>query len=202
MIRACLFDLGNVLVFFSHERMCAQVGASCGRSAAEARRALLESGLQEEFERGRVTEGEFRRRLEQLLERPLEEETLREAASNIFEINAEVLPVLEAIKRQGMRLVLVSNTSSAHYEFIRRRFDVLQRFDELVLSFRLGALKPEQAMYRAAISAAGCAPQECFYTDDIPHYVACARQLGMEAEVFTGVSALCEQLARRGIGSD
>ena len=42
MIRTCLFDMGNVLLHFCHERMCAQIGGLCGRTAAEVRALLID----------------------------------------------------------------------------------------------------------------------------------------------------------------
>ena len=49
MIRTFLFDMGNVLVHFSHEKMCAQMGALCEKSAEEVRDVLFESGMQADF---------------------------------------------------------------------------------------------------------------------------------------------------------
>ena len=93
--------------------------------------------------------------------------------------------------------MLLSNTSAFHFEFIQRRWDVLQRFDEFVVSYRVGAIKPEPAIFEAALRAIRCAPQECFYTDDIPAYVEMARSYGLQAEVFTGADELVRQLAAR-----
>ncbi len=59
MIRTVLFDLGNVIVHFSHEVMCEQIGAVLDRSGPDARRLLIDSGLMWDFERGRVTEADI-----------------------------------------------------------------------------------------------------------------------------------------------
>ena len=134
MIRACLFDLGNVLVFFSHARMCAQIAGVCGRTEADVQRLLFDSGLQWDFERGRVSEREYHQRLETLLERELHWPALRTAGADIFDLNADILPVLDAVKSQGIRLVLLSNTSVTHFEFVRERFDLLHGDHPLALN--------------------------------------------------------------------
>ncbi|MBM4076500.1 MAG: HAD family phosphatase, partial [Planctomycetes bacterium] len=59
MIRTFLFDMGNVLVTFCHERMCRQIGNVCGLSVDEVRKNLIASGLQWKFERGDVCPDEF-----------------------------------------------------------------------------------------------------------------------------------------------
>lgn len=199
MIRTLIFDMGNVLVRFSHERMCEQIGALCGRSGSDIRSCLIETGLQWEFERGRCDERAFHQRLEATTDRRIPIDELRHAASDIFEPNDEVVSIVRSLKRAGHRLVLLSNTSIAHYEFIRGRWDLLDPFDEFVLSYEVGAIKPEPAIFDAALAAIRCRPDEAFYTDDIPAYVEAGRACGLDAEVFTTAGALRQQLAARGV---
>ncbi|MCC7422276.1 MAG: hypothetical protein IT428_18515, partial [Planctomycetaceae bacterium] len=152
MIRTCLFDMGNVLLHFSHEKMCAQIGALCGLSELEMRALLHDSGTQLDFERGRMSEPEFHRWLVAKVAMDMEIDALRVAASDIFVLNEPMLPILDRLKELGIRLVLLSNTSVSHFEFIRERFDVLDRFDDFVVSFRAGAVKPEAPIYEAALA--------------------------------------------------
>lgn len=199
MIRTVIFDMGNVLVRFCHERMCRQMGALCGRTAADVRKHLIDSGLQAEFERGQLTEREFHARIERLMEQRVDFDALIEAGSDIFELNEPMIPVVDTLKARGYRLVLLSNTSISHFEFVRDRFDVLDRFDDYVLSYRIGALKPQAEIFLAAKESAVCAPDECFYTDDIADYVAAGRSHGFEAEVFTTTEKLREDLEKHGL---
>lgn len=198
-IRTFLFDMGNVLVHFSHERMCAQIGRLCDRTGPQIRSLLIESGLQWDFERGRLSEAEFHRRMEQVVAGRMELAELVHAGSDIFELNEPIVPVLRQLKSRGCRLVLLSNTSVSHFQFVFRRFGVLDLFDDFVLSFEVGALKPQPEIFEAAVRKIACQPAECFYTDDIPEYVAVGRTYGFQAEVFTDVPALVEHLQRRNI---
>jgi putative hydrolase of the HAD superfamily len=199
MIEALVFDLGNVLVHFSHERMCRQMGSVCGISPDEMRRLLFDAAVQSEFERGLLTEQAFHGRLERQLARSLDFEALVHAASDIFEPNPEIVPLIDALRAQGRRLVLLSNTSVSHFRFVQKNFPVLERFDAHVVSFKVGATKPDRAMFEAAIAAAGCPAPRCFYTDDIPEYVAAGRRHGLQAELYTGVESLRQQLRKRGV---
>jgi putative hydrolase of the HAD superfamily len=160
---------------------------------------LMDSGLNDQYEQGRLSESEFHRRLEVRLGMELDLDGLQQAGGDIFELNPPMLPLLDALRARGHRLVLLSNTNETHINWIRRRFDVLDRFDDLVLSYRVGAMKPHPAIYEAALAAIGCAPGECFYTDDMPEYVERGREFGLIGEVFTGAEALCQQLTKRGI---
>jgi putative hydrolase of the HAD superfamily len=198
MIRGLVFDMGGVLVRFSHEQMCAQLGAVCGKTAAEIRARLMDAGWLWDLERGRLTPDEFCHRLASFADRPLDETAVSVAASDIFTPMESMAELLDGLRRSGYRLVLLSNTSVWHFEWIWRRFDLLQRFDAHVLSYQVGALKPDPAMYAAAVDAVQCPTGEAFYTDDIPAYVDAGRQAGLQAAVFTTPSALRETLRAAG----
>lgn len=199
MIRTFLFDMGNVLAFFSHDKMCEQMGRLCGRSQSEVRALLIESGTQWDYERGKLTPAEFHQWFEQAVGQPVDFDALALAGSDIFELNTSILPVLDSLKARGHRLVLLSNTCVSHFEFIWNRYDVLQRFDDFVTSYAAGAIKPEPAIFECALQKIQCAPAEAFYTDDIPDYVSEAKKLGIQGEVFTDTETLIGQLADRGI---
>jgi len=200
MIATCLLDMGNVVVLFSHEVMCRQIGALCGRSAEDVRRILFETGLQLEFERGRMTEREFHRRIEDAVGQSLDDEALRRAGSDIFRPNPPMPELLKTLKGQGIRLVLLSNTSPAHFTWVQQHFEVLDVFDEYVLSYEVGEIKPHPAMYEAALAAIQCPPEKCFYTDDIPDNVEAAHRFGLQADVYRDVSSFKRQLVAGGVG--
>ncbi len=199
MIRTCLFDMGNVLVFFSHDRMCEQLGNLCDRSTEEIRQLLLDSGVQWNYERGWLSPAQFHRWFQEAAGREILFDDMKRAASDIFWLNEPIVPVLDQLKAQGVRLVLLSNTCITHFEWVRDHYDVLQRFDACVTSYGARAIKPEPEIYEAALREIGCEPGECFYTDDIPKYVTAGRQHGLMAEVFTDVPALLGHLGRHGV---
>ena len=199
MLRTILFDLGNVIVHFSHAVMCDQMGVVLQRTGRETKSFLIDSGLMWDFERGRISEAGIIAAVERELGLKVETSALSEACSDIFQLNEPIVPVIDALKRQGQRLVLLSNTSHWHLDWVRRRWPVLDAFDELVLSYKVGAIKPEAAIFQAALKAIQCRPDECFYTDDIPAYVERGREFGLQAEVFTDVDSLRIHLSARGI---
>jgi glucose-1-phosphatase len=201
-IRTLLLDLGNVLVLFSHERMCAQIAQACGVSDALVREVLFENHLQRQFERGELSEPDFHLELERAFGRSIDFQTLKRAGADIFELNQPLVGLMNRWKRDGYRLVLLSNTCVTHYEWVRQRFDLLDRFDATVLSFRVGAVKPEDAIFRHALESIGCEPHECFYTDDIPAYVERGRAFGLQTALFTDVPALVRHLATLGVVCD
>ncbi len=184
MIRACLFDMGKVLVEFSHARMLEQMALVCRCEATVLREFLFDSGLLLQYEKGLISEDELHRLLEERFGGPLDQVQLHLAAADIFQEKEEMIPLLEELRRLGQRLVLLSNTSRVHFEFIRERFGILDHFDAYVLSYETNSLKPEPAIYAAAVELAGYPAAQCFFTDDILENVEAARQFGLQAEQF------------------
>jgi putative hydrolase of the HAD superfamily len=201
VIRAVFFDIGNVVLHFSHERMCRQLAAASGATSTAVRRGIFESGFATRYDRGEATTADFMARLEEIAGRRLDPPLVRQAACDIFSVNPGVAAVIEELARRGVALGVLSNTCEVHSSFVLERFDVFQSLRHRVLSHRVGAVKPEPAIFRAAHEAAGCAPEECFFTDDRPEFVAAARRVGLDAETFRGARYLRRQLAARGLPS-
>ncbi len=198
-IRACLLDMGNVLVDFCHERMLRQMAVVCGGTAAELRELLFTSGRLLDYEKGLIGEQDIRTLLEDHYQRELPEEALRLAAADIFAEKPDMIPLLQELKRLGLRLILLSNTSRIHFEFIRQRFTILDYLDAYVLSYEVQALKPEPAIFQAAIATSGLPPEQCFFTDDIADYITAARQHGLQAEQFQNPNQLAQALWKHNI---
>lgn len=197
MLRTLLFDLGNVLLYFSHDQMFHQVGELFGWSGEKTRDLFIDQNLITEFECGRLTRTEFHRRLESLTGSQMDSRRLMRAVSNIFRPNESLIARLDQLKSAGLRLVLLSNTNIAHISFIQKQFDVLSKFDEMVLSYEVGAMKPDPPIYAAALKAIQCDPNACFYTDDIVENVERARGFGLQAEVFIDTQTFLAHLEQR-----
>ena len=201
MIKTCFFDMGNVLVFFSHNRMCEQIAALYDVSTDRIVDALMNSGLQNQLETGTLAETDFRDQFNALLGGNVELTDLKRAAADIFWANEPILPILRQLKANGMRLVLLSNTSAAHFEFIHANFEILQLFDDYTVSYGCHSMKPDAGIYEDALSRAQCAASECFFTDDLQDNIDRAREFGINAEQFIDVPKLVSDLSALGVSS-
>jgi putative hydrolase of the HAD superfamily len=200
LIRAALFDMGNVLVHFSHERMYRQIGRCFGVWGHEARQLLNKSGVLARYECGRLTTPQAHRAIEQLFGREVNLHSLQKAIADIFWRNESIERIVAGLASRGVPLVLVSNTCEPHFRWVERYFPVLRHFERRVLSFEVKSCKPDVEIYRAAIRAAACEPHECFFTDDIADNIAAARRLGIDAAVYRDAPSLARELESRGIG--
>ncbi|HSX10945.1 MAG TPA: HAD family phosphatase [Chlamydiales bacterium] len=197
-LKTIYFDLGNVLVFFSLPKMFDQVALCTGMTPKAVKELLYETELRELYEKGVVnTEHLYRIFLKQA-PHPFSLHEFMDSLSDIFTPNTELWPVVESLKRQGFRLILLSNTSECHYNYIYSHYRILHQFDYKVLSYEVGSWKPDPLIFQKALTHAQCANDECFYIDDIPEFVTGAKKVGLHGEVFTDVPKLKHQLIQLG----
>ncbi len=199
MLKTFMFDLGNVLVHFSHDQMYRQMGALCGLSGPELRGMFDESRILHCFETGQLNESGFHIAFQNLVGREVDFERLRLAGADIFTLHEAMVPLLSQLRANGFRLVMLSNTCISHFEHIQEQFPLLDQFDAHVLSYRTGCCKPETAIFDAAWRVIDCEPEECFFTDDLPENVAAARAYGFDAEVFIDARSFVENCRDRGL---
>ena len=77
------------------------------------------------------------------------------------------------------------------YGFIKKTYAMLMKlFDEKMLSFKIGAIKPELTIYQHGIKLAACLPSECFYIDDIQQNLIPAKKMGLHTHHFENVNLL------------
>jgi putative hydrolase of the HAD superfamily len=195
------FDMGNVLLRFSHERAAEQMARTAGIDKPRAWKILFEDGLHWQSERGEVTSDEFYTRFCEAAGVPLTDRPALELAANdIFELNVPIVGLLGHLYFTGHRLGVFSNTTADHWEYCTGRFGILTSlFKVHALSYRLRAMKPEPAAYAGAAALAGVAPEAIFFTDDRPENVAGARAAGWDAVPFESVVQLHEELRGRGL---
>jgi len=195
------FDLGNVLLYFSHEQGCRQMALVAGVEVVRVREALCDADLQARYERGELTSRQFYDVFCQRTGTRPDYDALALAAGAIFSVNVPMKAVVTQLSAAGQRLGLLSNTCDVHWNYLANgRFSTIpELFDVVALSNRIGAVKPEPKIFQAAAELAGVAPGEIFFTDDIPGHVAAARAAGFDAVQYTTTPALVAELRQRGV---
>jgi FMN phosphatase YigB (HAD superfamily) len=199
-LKLLYFDLGQVLVRFDMGQMLRQVAEAADIDTALAERALFAEGLQIDYELGRITSRDFYDAFCRATASRPDYDRLAHAASAFFTINHSILPVVAQLRRAGYRLGVLSNTCELHWEYCLRQFRfVAELFDVHALSFRLGAMKPDAAIYRGAAELADCRPEHIFFVDDMAVNVEGALAAGFDAVQYTDTRSLVADLRRRGV---
>ena len=200
MVKTILFDLGGVIVPFDFAHAYERMEAWSGLDRQEIRTRLTEGGLAEQFERGQVTPDQFRTSLNQRLGTSISSDQFVEMWTAIFTPGQTLIAEsLIASLAARYRVILLSNTTLTHFQWLSAHTPHLRHMHHYVLSYAVGATKPQPEIYAEAILRAQCEAAECFFTDDVMKYVEGARAAGIDAEQFTGEAGLGEHLAARGV---
>jgi glucose-1-phosphatase len=188
-----------VIVPFDFRRGYARLAPLCGIPVADIPGRIRATGLVERFESGQIEAKPFVAKLSDHLGLSISYEEFCEIWMSIFLPETLISEDLVETIAATHRLVVLSNTNPIHFDGVRERYPLLRHFNGFVLSHEVGAMKPSPIIYKRAIEVAGCAPEECFFTDDIQEYVDGAITMGIDAVQFQSAAQIREELRRRGV---
>jgi len=116
-----------------------------------------------------VSLADLRRRAAEVLSRDLGVEVSVETMLDSIRFFAfpDAAPALDELRRRGLRTVAVSNWDCA-LDGVLEDTGLGGRFDAVVTSASVGARKPDQAVFDAALAASGCARDEVVHVGDSP----------------------------------
>jgi putative hydrolase of the HAD superfamily len=195
-----IFDLGGVIVCFDHLEICRRLAPLTPHHTPDQLYDLvLGTDLVADYDTGRISSKMLYQRVGEFLGISLAFDEFARIWSDIFSENPDVVSVIGQLKRAGHTLYLLSNTNALHFEHIQRRFEVIHAFDRCVLSYECGVTKPDRGIYRRALEESGRPAAEHIYIDDVPEYAEAARQLDMQAIVFSSAAQLVRELRALGV---
>jgi putative hydrolase of the HAD superfamily len=199
MIKTILFDFGNVVAFFDHERAIRRLMAHTDLTPEEMFQVMYDNNLEYRYECGEATTEEVFAVAQARGLRCSRDEFV-DAFCDIFWDNPPMADLVPRLKRNGYRLVLASNTNPAHYERYRKQFkETLAHFDAIAVSHEAGARKPHPKFFAHAHSLAGCERNECVFVDDLMDNVSGAKEFGWQAIHYTRFDELVPNLKEVGV---
>ena len=189
MIKAIIVDFGGVvLVPRSQEEK--ERWAARFRLPYHALIDLLYEGEAWQLARiGRISDDEFWRRVGPLVGLSDEEE-IRAFAREFFateeaRLNQPLLDLLAELRPQ-YKIALLSNASDRLEGVLEHKLGILDHFDLVVNSARVGLAKPDLAIYELTLERLGVRPEEAVFLDDMARNVAAAAALGIHVIHYTG----------------
>src|SRR5579859_4110228 len=199
MIKTIFFDLGNVIIPFDFKRAYSRLQPLCDYPASEIPARMRGTDLVSRFESGQVAPEQFVREFSALLELRIDYDEFCDLWSSVFLPEPLIQDSLLENLARRYPLMLLSNTNPIHFHMIQANYPLLRHFQDCVLSYEVGALKPHAEIYEKAIARSGCDAAECFFTDDLAVNVEAAQTHGMDAVQFHSAAQLEEELKARGL---
>ncbi|OIO11937.1 MAG: hypothetical protein AUJ52_01230 [Elusimicrobia bacterium CG1_02_63_36] len=194
-IQAVFFDIGNVLVSFDGGAVLRDLAWAARRHPLKVARLFWNGKLIDRIERGEILPRELYKQLRDEMEFKGGFPHFKRAWCGHFRLMRDSVRLLERVAKRRPTYLL-SNTNRLHYAALQRRYAFTRKVKAAALSHRLGARKPEAAIYHAALTMAGAAPEGSLFIDDLSANVAAAKKLGWNAVRFTTAKALHDDLIR------
>ena len=197
--KAVVFDLGNVLLAFNYDRAVRRLQFRSKISAPEMRSLMEHSPLLVRFETGEMTVEEFFTAVR-------DPSGFDGSFGEFAEIFADIFVPIDAMVRlhaqlraQGIPTHIFSNTNQIAIDFVRRQFPFFREFDQYVLSYEHGAMKPNPKLYEVVEEAAGLNGSELIYIDDRPENVEAGAARGWNAILHERPDRTIERLRAAGM---
>ena len=101
--------------------------------------------------------------------------------SEVFQVYEDVLPTLEWLKSQGIRVAIISNWDYSLHKVLEAT-DLSNRFDTVVASLEHGFEKPDPRIFSLVLDQFGVEPKKALHIGDDPiDDLQGARNVGMHA---------------------
>jgi glucose-1-phosphatase len=194
-----LFDLGGTVCRFDPGPRLAALAADCGLRPGEVHARVWDAGLTRDFDEGRYTSGEWYALVRDRLGLRMDAARFADVMLGALSEDAAMLALVDALRPRHRTALLTDNPPLLLEQLATRLPGVAARFDPLLFSCELRAMKPSRAIFERALVLLAEPAGRVLFIDDVPANVDAARAIGMDAIHFTGASALRAQLAARGL---
>ena len=186
MIKNIIFDLGGVIITLDQPQAIRRFQELGVADADKRLDAYTQGGIFGDLEKGVIDAETFRIELGKLAGRELTFEECRYAwLGYCRELPQRNLDALVRLRREGYRLILLSNTNPYMMSWVMSPdFDghghsLEDYMDACYCSYKLGTMKPDTEFFHKVLLAEQTAPSEMLFLDDGPRNVAVASQMGI-----------------------
>ncbi|MCA0253462.1 MAG: HAD-IA family hydrolase [Actinobacteria bacterium] len=195
---AVIFDVGGVIVPWVPQRAFEQV------MPAEQVPAFMERVGFDEWNRANDLLPSIVESTEALARRfPDDEAGIRAYWPNFELTITSMVPgtaaVIAELERDGVTIGGLTNWAAEPFAVARRRFGILGRFRDIVISGLEGVVKPDPAIYRLACERLGVSLDRAVFIDDTAANAIAASEIGMTGLHFTSAERLRTDLVELGL---
>jgi HAD superfamily hydrolase (TIGR01549 family) len=202
MIEVIYLDLGKVIIDFDYSVATREIMKVTRVSPDEIAHVLCDGSLILEYETGKISSAEHYQKVCCRLQMNISMEQFQQLWGSMFLPEPLLSESLLKKLRQRYRLILLSNTNEIHFDYVLKKYPILQHVEERLLSYQLGCMKPEPRIFQMAIERAGVLPEQIFFADDRTENIEAARQAGIQAYRFQSEEQLRRDMLHAGIQVD
>ncbi len=179
MLHDFLFDIGNVILKFDFSIGVKRIQDRCSKVGADEILSSI-ADLTHELEAGRIDTPSYVKAASERLGFSGSEDDFIRAFEDIFTLNSKMEELILQLNKNGHRLYLLSNTNGIHVPFFTKEYPVFTHFLGAIYSHEVKSMKPEAAIYEAAITQFDLNPENTIYIDDAEVNVIAGRDTGLK----------------------
>ncbi|HTV41619.1 MAG TPA: HAD family phosphatase [Candidatus Baltobacteraceae bacterium] len=161
-----VFDLGKVLVDFDYSIAAKKVAARSSRPVERLDKFLSGSPLLNQFESGLLSSREFFSEVRDITGFDGTAQEFADFFADIFAPMPDMIRLHAGLRKKNIPTYIFSNTNEIAVGHIRRNFPFFEGFDGYILSYEIGAMKPQAKIYEALESMTRRRGADIFYIDD------------------------------------
>lgn len=180
-IGAVLFDIGGVLLQLDYREAFRELGLGAETETHAAMTWLGADPDYDAFERGRLSEADYHRRLVAKLPVRIDIDRFRRLWNGIIGEPYDGVPQLLATLARRVPIYALSNSNVTHIDHVLGRFPWFANFREVFSSHHLGVRKPTPEIYALAQGRIGVPADQILFFDDRRENVEAASACGMNA---------------------
>ncbi len=199
MIKNIVFDIGNVLTYYTWEEHIRSFGFT-ETVYQRVVQATVKSSAWNEFDRGLLSDEEVTQLLVQ--NDPGVEQEIRQMMVNVGGLvkKAEyAIPWIQELKSKGYHVYYLSNFSFKAGKECSHALDFMPFTDGGILSCEEKLIKPQPEIYRRLLEKYGLTAGECVFLDDLDINVRAAEAEGFHGILFTTKEAAVSALEELGV---
>jgi FMN phosphatase YigB (HAD superfamily) len=198
-IEAVIFDLGRVIVDVDIHRLAGFVFSDMSQADVERLiTAVMGDELMVRFSTGKVGPREFYDGLIERFGLAIGFEEFKDLWCGVFSPIAGMEEIIRQLNG-SYRLGLLSDTDPLHWGYLHSTYPVLSLFERPTLSFEVGVVKPDPAIFLTAAKNVDTPVERCLYIDDLTANVRGAVAVGMTGIAFGGAEKLGAELVEKGV---
>jgi putative hydrolase of the HAD superfamily len=197
-ISLVLFDMHDVLCRYDRDFRIAELAALSRRPESEIYNKIWASGFEAESDSGGLDACAYLAGFGERLGYPI---TLQEWLDNRKAATTPMPETLAIMAELRCDTAVLTNNHTLVRDHLADLFPELFALcgAKSYVSAQFGAAKPDPAVYRKCVAAAGATPAETLFIDDSAANVDGAIKAGLAGHVFTGAAALRAALAGYGL---
>ncbi len=175
-----VFDLGKVLVDFDYGIAARNLAALSKMPTPQMQELLEKSQLLVQFETGLTNRNQFFRQVCDATGYCGDQAKFNLLFADIFSPIEPMIEFHAALRKQSIPTYIFSNTNDLAVAHIRSRFPFFSNFNDYILSYEHGAMKPQRKIYEVVERMTGKRGTQICYIDDRLENVEGGKAMGWQ----------------------